>query len=397
MIVLLVGLLLAGYFVLALLKPVPAAGIALGLAPAYLIRFEVAGIPTNFLELTLLTFVLAVAIRTPRWAYREALRKIGKVWIMAALFALAGAVSVVISPEKARALGQYKAFIIEPLLFFAGMLLTVKDEEDAKTVVNWLFGSASIVAIFGIIQYYTGVLLPIRFWGNGIEPRRISSFFEYPNALALYLAPLVVFYLTLILNGKLAKKSLILLVPSFVALGLTFSRGGWLGFAAGAAVALSMRYSPKKVVLGIVALVLLIGLIPTSRTRILSSFNDRSSAAHWELTKAGVSIAKDSPLFGNGLYGFRSALQRSGFRGEILNYPHNIFLNFWLETGLLGLLSFLAMNIFFAYQAIKRPAGYRRALLAFLVAIWLHGLFDAPYFKNDLALLYWALSALAFL
>jgi O-antigen ligase len=82
-------------------------------------------------------------------------------------------------------------------------------------------------------------------------------------------------------------------------------------------------------------------------------------------------------------------------------YPHDMWLTTWSETGLLGLLAFAA--IFFGllwrgWRAIARATdiykpvvwGTTGALVLYLV----HGLFDSPYWKNDLSVEFWLVAAL---
>lgn len=386
---------LVGFSILSLKKPVQAAGLLLAAAPAYLIRFSVFGVPTTLLELALLVFLLAVFAAAPRARYLEVAKKVGKFAIPIALFALAGIISAVISPDTSRALGQLKAYILEPIAFFFAVLLVVKTEDDLLSLSRWLLGGAVIISVFGLIQYFTGILLPVRFWGYGLEPRRISSFFEYPNALGLYLAPLSAFFLHLLLEKKFSPVAWFGWVVMVTALGLTFSRGGWLGFFVAAFIALALRFSFAKT-FAVAALALTLTFIsPITRERINNAFQDKSSSAHLALMEAGWNKAKRDPVFGNGLYGFRQTLTESNFQGEVLNYPHNIFLNFWLETGLLGLLSFLVLSVGLVVLAIKQPTVWRWAVCFFLITLWAHGQVDVPYLKNDLSLLYWFIVALA--
>jgi O-antigen ligase len=73
--------------------------------------------------------------------------------------------------------------------------------------------------------------------------------------------------------------------------------------------------------------------------------------------------------------------------------PHNLYLALWLETGFLGAISFLALVVWWIRAVWRRsqtlPDIERdvcRASVVALVAILIHGLFDTPYFKNDLAM-----------
>jgi O-antigen ligase len=82
-------------------------------------------------------------------------------------------------------------------------------------------------------------------------------------------------------------------------------------------------------------------------------------------------------------------------------YAHDIFLSMWAEIGLLGLAAFvvlLAILLWKGWSAFSKTAGFARALLwgtsAAFVAITVHGLFDTPYYGNDLSVEFWILAAL---
>lgn len=86
---------------------------------------------------------------------------------------------------------------------------------------------------------------------------------------------------------------------------------------------------------------------------------------------------------------------------EIYMYPHNIFLNFWTEIGLLGALLFTWLIGRYFYEAIRLQSKLDRAarmmalgLIGAMSALCIHGLVDVPYFKNDLSVLFWLLIAL---
>ncbi|MFH1582873.1 MAG: O-antigen ligase family protein, partial [Candidatus Falkowbacteria bacterium] len=86
---------------------------------------------------------------------------------------------------------------------------------------------------------------------------------------------------------------------------------------------------------------------------------------------------------------------------EIYLYPHNIFLNFWSELGLAGMLLFIwIIGKFFYLGATSyrlRVTDYKFlniGLICAMTVIVIHGLVDVPYFKNDLAVMFWLLVAM---
>jgi putative inorganic carbon (hco3(-)) transporter len=387
----------AAYLALCIRRPAWGIGLILALLPAYALRFSVISIPTTALEVMVGVFLLSAAVLNFN---RESLRKIeglGKVNLWIGLFFMAGIISTIVSPEPTRALGQLKAFILEPILIFYAVIVSFKGVDSLRTPLKMLLWSASMISLFGAVQYYTHLMLPLRFWGNGEEMKRITSVFEYPNALALYLAPLLVFFLALYARGfALVRRHwqvLGLAVMSLAAL-LTYSRGAWLAIIVGLAVLLMRQSGVSLKRWASVAVIALLVLSPLLYTRFKATFNDASSSERLQLYRAGAAKVLSQPLLGNGLYGFRTTLEKSDYTGEILNYPHNIVLNFWLETGLVGLVSFLMLLYLAFKQYKKRPTVIRFAAGTFMLVMVAHGMVDAPYFKNDLSILFWFMLSL---
>jgi O-antigen ligase len=362
----------------------------IALAPAYLVRFHIYNYPTTLLEVLIVVFLLGTVLRLEIKDFRK-LKKLGRINWAIALFVLAGVISVFFSPEKARAIGQLKAYIIEPLLVFYLSLITIKNRNQTEIVIKSLFWVAVLISTFGIFQHYSFIFLPLRFWGTGAEMARIVSIFEYPNALSLYLAPLLGLFTTLwFYDYPLTKKRWVSAIGLFLigtALILTFSRGAWIATTIGIMFIVIRRFEFKKVALPIIIAGILLLLLPGIRNRLSLGVSDASSSAHFDLLKIGLNKLIDNPIFGNGLYGFRGTQIEQGYNGEILNYPHNIVMNFWLELGILGLIGFIWI-IFLSFRQ-KKETAIAIAAGVYLLIMLVHGLVDVPYFKNDLAILFW--------
>ncbi len=391
-------LLLFLFALIASRRPAWGLGIILALLPTYLIRFHFQ-IPTTFLELLIVVFLFLVVVRMKRndWQKLAGLKSAN---LAIGLFVLAGLISTLVSPDRLAALGQLKAFILEPVLLFYAAIAILKTEDDKKWVLRGLFISASAISLFGILQYFTLIFLPLRFWGTGDEMTRIASVFEYPNALALYLAPLLGFFAVLWQKRyELFRQSawmILGLASMATALVLTFSRGAWAALIV-TALFLSLRRLDYKRILALAVLGLVLLAIPSIRARLSLGLSDPSSQAHGQLMRVGVQQILANPLLGNGLAGFPETLRQAHFPGEILNYPHNIFLNFWLELGVLGLISFAWIIMISLNQHHKKTSPVTWAAGVFLVVMILHGLVDVPYFKNDLAILFWFTISLFYL
>jgi O-antigen ligase len=113
-------------------------------------------------------------------------------------------------------------------------------------------------------------------------------------------------------------------------------------------------------------------------------------------------MLRDRPIFGTGLRGYERVMTpyMTGNRLPEL-YPHNLFLAMWAELGLLGLVAFavlLAMLLWRGWRGFYRAHGFARPLLwgtsAAFVAVAVHGMFDTPYYNNDISLEFWIVAAL---
>jgi O-antigen ligase len=106
-------------------------------------------------------------------------------------------------------------------------------------------------------------------------------------------------------------------------------------------------------------------------------------------------------VLGAGVRQFFRKIQKPYYDAKVMErliYPHNIFLNFWTEIGLFGMLSFVYLYGYLlraAYQKYcQKDKLWGGAFLIMLSIMFVHGLIDVPYFKNDLAMLFWVLVAL---
>ncbi len=89
---------------------------------------------------------------------------------------------------------------------------------------------------------------------------------------------------------------------------------------------------------------------------------------------------------------------------EIFLYPHNIFLNFWVELGLAGMLLFiwivfkvfyLSLSLLFTDKFKTEDKFLLLGAMSAMFVLVIHGIVDVPYFKNDLAILFWIIVAIA--
>jgi len=199
-----------------------------------------------------------------------------------------------------------------------------------------------------------------------------------------------------------------------VALLASWSRGGWLGAAAG--VTAMLYFLPRRRWLGaLLVLVLLLagwgalesGLVPESIAGRLTGFADYvqfqdargvditpanyavlERMAHWQ---AALNMANAHPWLGVGLGNYEAAYADYA----LINWPyalghaHNYYLNILAETGILGLVAYLgfwAAVIALTARVIRHAPYPQRGLALGLMGAWVHlsvhHLVDKLYVNN---------------
>lgn len=377
------------------------------LAPAYVVRWHYGFYPTTLLEhaigITAVVFVLEAWRSGHRLGWRTPFT------IPALLFILAGAISVLAAPNRGAGLGLYRAYIIEPVLFAFVLLQCVTTARRALLVLAGFAVAGIAVAIPNAVV----VLEALHAHTYNVLQTPPVVIYITANALALFLGPLIGVAAALVLHAvdrsvRIASGAFLLIaVPSMV---LSFSRGGYLAVAA-VAVGLALSHRRRIWMLaGVVAAGTLVALIPPVFHRIsleLQNVNGTTlfgRAGRLELWSATLQMLRQHAIFGAGLSGFADRIGPfwNANHTERFVDPHNLVLNFWVETGLLGLVAF-AWILGSAFAVTWRgwrsaPSDWRPielGVLLALVAFVVHGLVDVPYFKNDLSLQFWALVALA--
>ena len=379
-----------------------ALGILILLFPTYLIRTNIFGMPSTYLELSFLLIFITWIIT--RYKLSDIRYKSLPLYLIILLFA-ACTISIFTSPSIIVALGIWKAYFIEPILLFFLIIQNVKTKNDKK-IILWSLGLSTLpIALLSIFQKITGLGIAEPAWIDS-QQRRVTAFFTSPNAIGLYIAPIAVLYIGYIArelkNKKITKQviykiDLVLLMLS--AVFFSKSQGAWIGIMAGVIVLACSRVQKKRVVAALSLFILLLFSFTLTQKFLpiknLSSPSANNRVFLWKMSLDFLGTSPKNFLFGAGLYGFPKIHEQ--FRDpkitEPLIYPHNFFLNFWMDTGLLGIVSITVLLIIFFYRGLKKK---NYLLLASMAALIAHGLIDVPYFKNDLSMLFWTLYSLMF-
>lgn len=429
--------------------------------PTYLIRFKIFGAPFTLLEAMILIIFAAWLITN----FNELKTNLANLFkrnnkkikisypfqYEIILLLIISFFSAGIAGFSNEALGIWKAYFFEPILLFI-VIINIFKVKDLNKIIYALATSSFIVSFAAIWQKIF------------FSAERAVSFFGYPNAVGLYLGPIILLLLGLCAdkiyffkNQKSDKDQTIsnfqtiiiflAVIFSVAAIYFAKSEGALVGIAAGFFVFGLLAGRKARIAAIIIILIALAGIYfsPLRSAAIkkitLNDFSGQVRKQQWQET---WKMLKDGRiLMGSGLANYQKIFapyHAGGFYYnkdndpdfmrkivvwgkdywkkvwqpvEIYLYPHNIFLNFWSELGLAGMLLFVWVIGKFFYVGVKIIENCIRqptekienlkvmkskyivlGLICAMVVTVVHGFVDVPYFKNDLAVMFWVLLAI---
>lgn len=395
------------------------------LLPSYLIRFSIFGIPTTLLEIliycaVIITIVLKLKSQKSKIPALPVGRQSSKLSIPILLFVVSGVISVIISPDKKEALGLFKAYIFDPILFFLVIIYNIRDLKDVKLIIKAIILSGFLVALQAIWQKLTGQVT--------IDGRVVGIFGYSPNYLALYLVPIAAltsgYEFQLVNNDYFPKNYLakkiwlydLVFLTILLALWFSASRSAIIALIAGMGSFLILKYwnwlKSKKIALAVLAfltiLFIFIGWQAVKPNWLATAESGRASSSNnirweiWSTTVKDILPKNNIWLLGMGLGNYqnyfteltKSRVNYPEWIAPMALTPHNLFLTIWVNLGLLGLVSFIWILIL-SFRQTKLNNLYSIILTSVMITIVTQGLVDSPYWKNDLAVIFWIIIALA--
>ena len=382
-----VGLLLLAGFFLSRKRPDWGLAAVVAATPLYQVRGEVLGLPTTFLELTLAAVVLGILVRRPR---EKPERTPYDLWV--ALFVAGSLLAALVSPDPREGLGLWRAFILEPVIFFYAVR-TVFARRDARPLL------AGAMAAIAVVAAWTFSLVAD---GRGITyDQRLLGPYQTANYFALLLVPLILMTVCwprrewLALRLAAAGGGLLMLL-------LSNSRGGELALLAGALVTIPFLGRRFRLILAAVLIGSLAAAAAVFGPRLIEHSEEQVVSARPVVWREAAGAISARPLFPVGPGQFQRLFRErvAGNETERLyvapqaHNAHNLWLVAWTEWGLLTVVALLGVVGTTILTIVRRRNYWMIVPSAMLAAIIFHGLVDTSVFKNDLAILFWLTVAL---
>ena len=305
----------------------------------------------------LLGYLAVLAFLYLRMIHRGQPLRLDRAGLYPAVLALAAVLAIPLShyPELSARYLRYH------LICMLCVLTTVSAPRHAGDLKRLAAAGSAVILIsaaWGVVQRLQGVEIVASYVDKTLNagmPGRVQSYFDNPNTYAQVLVMLLPLTAALMVTSKKAlgrAAALCVLLAGVLALGMTYSRASWIGLAA-AAVIFLILWKPGLIPPIILLAVICIPLLPESiMNRILTigkATSDSTVTSRFPLYQAGFEVLKQSPVTGAGLGGdaVREYILDHKIYKLMIYYAHlhNVFLEVWVESGLLGFLSFAAASL----------------------------------------------------
>jgi O-antigen ligase len=383
--------------------------IPVGLVGA-LYKITLLGYPLYLLEGMFVFFVLLTVSEGVKNRLKEAWNSFDRILAFGLIAFLVGAmISTLLNPISVTSLGQLKSWFIFPAVFFlyTYSYLFLRNFKSEFLYKGWLCGMV-IIAGAASWGYMNNILT---------YDQRLAFPYSSGNFLAFLLAPASVLLGYFCIQAKEKKKRyglILLLVMILVLIYHTHSYNTWIAlFAASFSILYFVRIRDWRIVewkhLIIIGIILFLGAslvgLEKEGSKVQNLFleNGRSSLdSRIMIWQSAEAILKDHWVQGVGVGNFQKhyLLYQPKFTPYLewaVPQPHNIFLAVWLQTGLLGLLGFAVFLIRVPHLLIRKCSQevdkQKRLEGAVVIGLWVlflsYGLLDTPYFRNDLAFIFW--------
>jgi len=392
----------------------------------YLIKIDIAKIRTNSQELFLIIIFIVFII----FSHKKSLKKIIKNKILLSFCLLTIFGTCVALPTFFDKIDNYNdAFnhiyflrhlrysvfaILTTLLFFA--ILTTRDEQKKGFVALGL--GAIMFSIFSLIINLLGL--------GRVDDFRLKGFLDSAVYLAYYISPFLIFFGILFFENLFSKKTWKKLIFDFFCfffLGLflifTKSIGSLISVFTVFSIYFFSKFYKKlfikqktKIFLFLVFCLfscLLLSMVFKMKIMPFLENETSSLGERFEIWTTSFYILRNKFhfFFGVGLGQFQhfyfwniGNIFPDGPMSYVVLQPHNIFLLFWFQYGIFGLLFlfFVFKRIFILFILLfKNKISQKNFVFVYMLLYFLiHGLIDVPIFKNDLLTLFLILLTLVF-
>ncbi|MGI5837083.1 MAG: O-antigen ligase family protein [Chloroflexota bacterium] len=266
----------------------------------------------------------------------------------------------------------------ELLLVYLFIVSEMASLRHVLTLLVLLLLGAIIEALIGSVQFVFS--MGPEFYSIGRFMRAYGTF-EQPNPYAGYLGMLIPLAVGILLawpGKRLRNYTLFALALAVAAVGMSLSRGAWVGISLALVIMMVFWSHRTRILLaaGILAATPLsalafLNILPPELTARLATVFDYfrfvdvtrevvtpqnfaviERMAHWQ---AAINMIEAHPLLGVGAGNYPAVYEAYSVEGwdEALGHAHNFYLNIAAETGFVGLATYLSIFVIALLHSVK--------------------------------------------
>jgi O-antigen ligase len=302
--------------------------------------------------------------------------------------------SIFFSPLKFMSLRQWFRYAMPAMVYFI-VLESFNNPKEIKKLLKFILFSSIPILVVGFYQLISRN--EVHFLQD-IGVNRIYGTLGHPNTYAMFLIVLLLLTIYHFFESKM--KYFWVYLPLFMCLVIllisTYTRVGWAAFFAAISIAGFLKY--RKFYFLFLLVGVIVFLFSTYFTSIIVE-RLQPNPSFWQrfdFNQFGILLFKQNPILGHGV-GSYEIISQSQFGTISQTYglkigvaPHNDYIRFLAEGGLLGLAAFL----FLMYRALKLSANifkstdsnlrdYGMFLISLIVAILVFGITDQGFEYAD--------------
>ena len=268
-------------------------------------------------------------------------------------------------------------------------------------------GTAVLVCIIGAYQYIFVPNIHIKEWVDVAQfPNSINLFLKMFNLmgdLEAIKSNYTIYILVYMKENRTREvvTMLIIGVVLFLTMLLTYSRGIWISFAA--MILYWAIFVERRLFLSLLVVPLILYFYEGEvASRLWSIFqgHDTSSDLRWALWDSTMYIVRENPIFGIGWNTFYLVYPEYNYYIQgpnvLMYHAHNLYLNILAETGIPGLLSFLAVIVGHVITSVRLKGDmFRQAaqigIGALAIGVLFSGLSDFELYSHQVTIVFWQL------
>lgn len=361
--------------------------------------FGISGIQLG-LWITILGMLILIFKKEKLYFYVN--EKTKQIFLFLTIFILWNFLVTLFGVEPKKGLSKLIEFVSAICFLFA--IINTGENEKSKFVnkiVYLIIIFCVLESLYGILQYFTRIDFTHKV---KISTHRIRGTLGYCNSLGGVLGMMVPFiYSHLLYTHKNKIKEKIFFLISFVlssmALILTFTRGAWLGAFISILVITIYRIGWKAILLVLVLPgILIFGPV---RDRIKDTKNNPHGGRK-EIWIWSVEMIKERPIFGYGFNSFQKLLYKKNIDYGISHFhSHNIYLNTFVESGLVGIVLLLSVTFFILKYILQLVQENKTpmilGILGVVIDFYLHGFVDNVFWGETMYMFWFFIGILFFL